>query len=133
MTGLVDFQRNTLSRSRAITRTAEARARMEGVVSKALLHDETESRRRSFLVRFKECMSLAWQTKLIVRESAIVDVEVGVEQRGTLGTEKGWLRLDPLAGLHLTGIGDQARVELGGDLGMLESDVVLSCGSSARL
>ena len=64
------------------------------------------------------------QSRLLVRQTAVFDVEVGVEERGTLRPKKGRLRLDPLAWLHFAGVGDEAGIQLAHDLGMLVGDVV---------
>ncbi len=65
---------------------------------------------------------------LFMRQPAIVDVEIRIEDRLALGAEKSRLRLDPLARLLLFGVSEEARLQIGRDVGMLVGDIVLLAG-----
>jgi hypothetical protein len=47
---------------------------------------------------------------LLARQPAIVDVEVGVEERLSLRAQERWLGLDPLAWLHFLSVRQEARL-----------------------
>ncbi len=60
-----------------------------------------------------------------VREAAIVDVEIRVEQCAALGADEGGLGFDPQAGFLLRRVGEQARLQIGDDVGVGVGDIVL--------
>src|SRR5208337_1195215 len=53
-----------------------------------------------------------WQLRLLMRQSGIVNVEVGIEDRLSLFTYESRLRLYPFAGLLLLSVGQKPRLEV---------------------
>ena len=60
-----------------------------------------------------------------MRQAAVVDVEIAIENRLALCAKEGWLGLDPQARLHLLGVGEEPRFQVAHDLRKLVCDVVL--------
>ena len=53
-----------------------------------------------------------WQLRLLMRQSGIVNVEVGIEDRLSLFAYESRLRLYPFAGLLLLSVGQKPRLEV---------------------
>src|SRR5271157_1437677 len=63
--------------------------------------------------------SVLRQRRFLVRQAAVIDVEVWIEDRLALFSDEGRLSLDPLAGLLLFGVSEQARLQITSDVRML--------------
>ena len=60
-----------------------------------------------------------------MRQAGVVDVEIRIEDGLALRPKEARLRLDPFARLHLFGIRDETRFQIGNDLRELIRDVLL--------
>ena len=60
-----------------------------------------------------------------MRQAAVVDVEIRIENRLALSAEEGRLGLDPQARLHFLGVGEEPCIQVAHDLRKLICDVVL--------
>ena len=58
-----------------------------------------------------------------MRQAAVVDVEIRVDDRLALIADEAGLRLDPQARLLLLGVGDQPGFEIPDDLGIFGGDI----------
>ena len=61
----------------------------------------------------------------LVRQAAVIDIEIRVENRATLGAQKRGLGLDPLAGSLLSRIAQQAGLQIIDDVRVLVRHIVL--------